>query len=65
MILTSNRTFGGWGAIFGGDVAVAAAMSDRLVHHAEIISLKSDRADDEQRHRARDPHLHPALQDLL
>jgi DNA replication protein DnaC len=40
MILTSNRAFSGWGAIFGGDVVVAAAMIDRLVHHAEIISLK-------------------------
>lgn len=40
MILTSNRAFSGWGEIFGGDVVVAAAMIDRLVHHAEILSLK-------------------------
>jgi DNA replication protein DnaC len=40
MILTSNRAFSGWGEIFGGDGVVAAAMIDRLVHHAEIISLK-------------------------
>jgi DNA replication protein DnaC len=40
MILTSNRAFSGWGEIFGGDVVVAAAMIDRLVHHAEIFSLK-------------------------
>lgn len=40
IILTSNRAFSGWGEIFGGDVVVAAAMIDRLVHHAEIISLK-------------------------
>ena len=40
MILTTNRAFSGWGDIFGGDVVVAAAMIDRLVHHAEIISLK-------------------------
>ena len=39
-ILTSNRAFSGWGEIFGGDVVVAAAMIDRLVHHAEVISLK-------------------------
>jgi DNA replication protein DnaC len=39
MILTSNRAFSGWGEIFGGDVVVAAAMIDRLVHHAEVISL--------------------------
>lgn len=39
-IISSNRAFSGWGEIFGGDVVVAAAMIDRLVHHAEIISLK-------------------------
>ena len=30
-----------WGEVFGDDV-VAAAMIDRLVHHAEIIALKGD-----------------------
>ena len=33
MIVTSNKPFSGWGEIFGDDV-VAAAMIDRLVHHA-------------------------------
>jgi DNA replication protein DnaC len=40
MIVTSNRPFSGWGEIFGDDVA--AAMIDRLVHHAEIVALKGD-----------------------
>lgn len=40
MVLTSNRAFSGWGEVFGGDVVVAAAMIDRLVHHAEVISLR-------------------------
>jgi DNA replication protein DnaC len=31
----------GWGEVFGDDV-VAAAMIDRLVHHAEVIALKGD-----------------------
>ena len=30
-----------WGEVFGDNV-VAAAMIDRLVHHAEVISLKGD-----------------------
>ncbi|MFE9500873.1 ATP-binding protein [Streptomyces collinus] len=34
MIVTSNKPF--------GDDTVAAAMIDRLVHHAEVISLKGD-----------------------
>jgi DNA replication protein DnaC len=33
--------FGRWGETFSDDV-VAAAMIDRLVHHAEVISLKGD-----------------------
>lgn len=39
IILTSNRPFSDWGAIFG-DATTAAAIIDRLIHHAEIISLK-------------------------
>jgi DNA replication protein DnaC len=41
LIVTSNKPFGGWGEIFGDEVT-AAAMVDRLVHHAEILSLKGD-----------------------
>src|SRR3954462_12556247 len=41
MIVTSNKPFSGWGEIFGDDI-VAAAMIDRLVHHAEIVALKGD-----------------------
>ena len=39
VIVTSNRPFGRWGEVFG-DATVAAAMIDRLVHHAEIVSLE-------------------------
>src|SRR6195256_1804819 len=41
LIVTSNKQFGRWGEVFGDDV-VAAAMIDRLVHHAEVIALKGD-----------------------
>ncbi len=41
LIVTSNKPFSGWGEIFGDDV-VATAMIDRLIHHAEILSLKGD-----------------------
>src|ERR671930_1064905 len=41
LVATSNKPFSGWGEIFGDDV-VAAAMIDRLVHHAQILSLKGD-----------------------
>ncbi|TMK87181.1 MAG: transposase [Actinobacteria bacterium] len=41
VIVTSNKPFGRWGETFGDDT-VAAAMIDRLVHHAEVVSLKGD-----------------------
>ena len=41
LIVTSNKPFSAWGEIFGDEV-VAVAMIDRLVHHAEILSLKGD-----------------------
>ena len=41
VIVTSNKPFGRWGEVFG-DPVVAAAMIDRLVHHAEVVSMKGD-----------------------
>ena len=41
LIVTSNKPFSAWGDIFGDEVT-AAAMIDRLVHHAEILALKGD-----------------------
>ncbi len=39
LILTSHLPFSGWGTVFG-DQAVAAAMIDRIVHHADVLTLK-------------------------
>jgi len=41
LIVTSNKPFGRWGEVFGDEV-VAAAMIDRLVHHAEVVALRGD-----------------------
>ena len=41
LIVTSNKPFSAWGEIFGDEV-VAVAMFERLVHHAEIVSLRGD-----------------------
>ena len=41
LIVTSNKPFGRWGEVFGDEV-VAAAMIDRLVNHAEVVSLRGD-----------------------
>jgi DNA replication protein DnaC len=39
IIITSNRGFEAWGEILG-DAMVAAALIDRLVHHATMVPLK-------------------------
>src|SRR4051794_10303007 len=41
LVVTSNKPFSGGGEILGDGVG-AAAMIDRLVHHAEIRALKGD-----------------------
>jgi len=41
VLATSNMPFSRWGEIFNDDV-VAAAMIDRLVHHAEVLTLTGD-----------------------
>lgn len=38
VILTSNRGFSEWGEVFG-DAVVAAALLDRLLHHAIVIEI--------------------------
>ena len=39
LILTSNRGFSEWGEIFG-DVVVASALLDRLLHHAIVVQIE-------------------------
>lgn len=38
VILTSNKTFAEMGQVFGDEV-LASAILDRLLHHAEVISI--------------------------
>jgi len=39
--LTSNLPFARWGAVLG-DHAVESATIDRIVHHAEVLTLKGN-----------------------
>ncbi len=41
IVMTSNRTFSKWAELMS-DEAVATAMLDRLLHHAQVFSLKGD-----------------------
>jgi DNA replication protein DnaC len=38
LILTSNKSFADWGPLLGDDV-LASALLDRLLHHAEVITI--------------------------
>jgi DNA replication protein DnaC len=40
-VLTSNKSFEDWGAIFGDEV-MAAALIDRLVHHCHIVNIRGN-----------------------
>jgi DNA replication protein DnaC len=41
ILLTSNRSVGEWGAVFG-DPVVATAILDRLLHHSHVITIRGD-----------------------
>jgi len=41
IILTSNKGFGEWGEIFG-DLVLATAILDRLLHHSHIINIRGE-----------------------
>jgi DNA replication protein DnaC len=38
IILTSNTSFSGWGTLLGDEV-LATALLDRLLHHAEVVTI--------------------------
>ena len=40
MIWTSNKGFGKWGGVFGGDEVVTAAIPDRLLHHGTVVNIR-------------------------
>jgi DNA replication protein DnaC len=41
IILTSNKSYGEWGSIFG-DPIIATAILDRLLHHSTTINIRGD-----------------------
>jgi DNA replication protein DnaC len=41
IILTSNKSYGDWGAIFADNV-IASAILDRLLHHSTTINIKGE-----------------------
>lgn len=41
MLITSNRTVGEWGEVFG-DPVVATAILDRLLHHSHVMTIRGE-----------------------
>ena len=39
-MLTTNKAFKQWPAIFNGDSTITSAVLDRLLHHAEIVLIE-------------------------
>jgi len=53
IVLTTNRSIASWGQIFNDDSVVAAAMLDRLLHRATVVSIDGE----SYRMRAHRAHL--------
>ncbi len=41
IVLTSNKSYGDWGSVFG-DTVIATAVLDRLLHHATTLNIRGD-----------------------
>jgi DNA replication protein DnaC len=41
IVLTSNKSYGDWGSIFG-DPIIATAILDRLLHHSTTINIRGE-----------------------
>jgi DNA replication protein DnaC len=42
IVLTSNKAFAEWAAVFAGDAIMASAALDRLLHRATVINIRGD-----------------------
>jgi DNA replication protein DnaC len=67
IILTSNKSYGDWGSIFG-DQIIATAILDRLLHHSTTINIRGESYRLKDRRRAgllpRPEDQQPATQTL-
>jgi DNA replication protein DnaC len=42
LVLTSNKSFVDWGHIFAGDLVLASAALDRLLHRCTVVNIRGD-----------------------
>ncbi len=50
LIITSNRAFEEWAAVFNNDLLASAAL-DRLTHHAHTLIIRGDSYRQRHRHK--------------
>ena len=41
ILLTSNKSYGDWGSVFG-DTVMATAVLDRLLHHSTTVNIRGE-----------------------
>ena len=58
IILTSNKSYGDWGSVFG-DAVMATAVLDRLLHHSTTVNIRGDSYRMKERKKA---GLHSSLE---
>jgi DNA replication protein DnaC len=42
LVLTSNKSFVDWGHVFAGDLVLASAALDRLLHRCTVVNIRGD-----------------------
>jgi DNA replication protein DnaC len=59
IILTSNKAFSEWAAVFAGDAVMASAALDRLLHRATVINIRGESYRLKNRQRAGSERIDP------
>jgi DNA replication protein DnaC len=63
LILTSNKAFADWGSVFAGDVIMASAALDRLLHRATVINIRGESYRLKERRQAASGETLPASEE--
>lgn len=65
LLITSNRTVGEWGVVFG-DAIAATAILDRLLHHSHVVTIRGESYRLKEKRRAGVlPKQHPGSTDSV
>jgi DNA replication protein DnaC len=51
-IITSNKSFADWAAVFAGDAVLASAVLDRLLHRSTVITIRGESYRLKEKHKS-------------